>query len=523
MATELMADPALDHPTNVDGTAQAAFPNRIDAERVDDTGKPLPQDIGFANYTPDTPEEKTLVRKMDMRLFPTLWIMYVLNYLDRTNIGNAQIAGMATDLDLTGSRYNWALSIFFFGYLLNEVPSNMILARTRPSIFLPGIMVAWGIISACTAAVQSYPGLLVIRFVLGLVESGFFPGVLFLLSSWYKRTEIAKRMAVFYSGAIISGAFGGLLAGGITSSLNGVHGIAGWRYLFLIEGVATIGVSFIAVFILPDFPTTTSWLTPEEKRLAVDRLIADGHDPRSGKHEGKKRLGFMPAIKDWRTWAFTLLYMMDVCAGTISYFFPTITKNIAGNATNAQYLTVPFYLVAALFSLSNSFHADHQDERAFHIIAFLCVAFVGFVISAATTNNGALYFAQFLCATGIWSALPVILAWVSHTISSPPEKRAVSLAIVNAIANLSSVWGAQLFPSSDSPRFLKGFITNAAFCFVGILTALSLRIALPRYVARHPEVTAEEIEEKREDALRQMSGENKGATEVEQVENAERV
>ncbi|CAI0650524.1 unnamed protein product, partial [Colletotrichum noveboracense] len=191
------------------------------------------------NYVPGTQEEKALVRKIDFYLMPILWIMYILNYVDRTNIGNAKIAGMQKDLSLTDDGYAWVLSIFFFGYLICEVPSNMILSRSRPSLFLPGIMLVWGALSALMSVSKSYGALLGFRFVLGCIESGFFPGVLYLLSCWYTKAELGKRFAIFYTAAVLSGAFGGLLAGAITANLHDAHGIAGWRWLFIVEGVAT--------------------------------------------------------------------------------------------------------------------------------------------------------------------------------------------------------------------------------------------------------------------------------------------
>jgi MFS family permease len=209
------------------------------------------QDIAEAlrNYVPDSVEERALVRKLDLKMMPILWVMYVFNYVDRTNIvsspssqtfhsnrlltlqGNAKIAGMAKDLALDDARYAWVLSIFFFGYLIMEVPSNMALSRSRPKFFLPGIMIIWGILSAMMAISNSYGALLAFRIVLGCVEAGFFPGVLFLLSCWYKSEEIGKRIAIFYTAAVLSGAFGGLISGAVSSHLHDVYGISGWRWL----------------------------------------------------------------------------------------------------------------------------------------------------------------------------------------------------------------------------------------------------------------------------------------------------
>jgi MFS family permease len=159
-------------------------------------------------------EEKKLVRKIDLFLMPTIWLMYLMSYMDRTNIGNAKIAGMNEDLHLSSTQYSMALVIF---------------AKTRPSVFLPTIMGPWGIVTCCMAVIKDYNHLLALRFVVGVLESGFAPGILLIISSWYKREEQSKRFAVYISAAVLSGAFGGLLAGSITSHLDGSHGLEGWR------------------------------------------------------------------------------------------------------------------------------------------------------------------------------------------------------------------------------------------------------------------------------------------------------
>ncbi|KAH8550881.1 MFS general substrate transporter [Umbelopsis sp. PMI_123] len=438
----------------------------------------------YEGRQPDwSPEaERALVRKIDFRILPMLIIMYILNYVDRTNIGNAKIAGLLTDLNMdAGVQYNWALSIFFFGYLLLEIPSNLILAYTRPSLYIPAIMMCWAVISALTGLVQSYSGLLAVRFFLGIVEAGFFPGCLFLLSSWYKKHELAKRMSILYCGSIVSGAFGGLMAYGIIQGLEGARGIAGWRWLFIIEGSITVFAAIIAVFILPDYPTTTRWLSKEEIRIAETRLVLDGHEPAQGKAEFTFRHVGM-ALKDWRVYFFVFLFMLDVCAGTISYFIPTIVANLGYSSAQAQLMTAPPYVFAAILALFNGWHADRTQERGYHVATPMLMAMVGFIISAATMNLAARYFALFLCAGGIWSTIAIILAWTGNTLNFPKEKRAVSLALVNMIGNLSSVYGAQLYPASNGPRYVPGNVANATFCFAGaVLAVLMKHYILPRY------------------------------------------
>lgn len=451
------------------------------------------------NYVPGTSEEKKLVRKIDLLLMPILWIMYILNYVDRTNIGNAKIAGMADDLDLDDQRYAWVLSIFFFGYLLCEVPSNMILARSRPSIFLPGIMIVWGALSAAMSSANSYGAMLAFRFVVGCIESGFFPGVLYLLSCWYTSAELGKRFTIFYTASTLSGAFGGLIAGAITDGLHNAHGITGWRWLFIVEGVCTTGVAIIALFILLDYPSTSPRLNLRERQLATIRLIADqrASTPDSQTSATVREPlshwdAFVAALADYRTGYFLIMLMLNVGAGTISYFIPTLTVTLGYDSVTAQYMTVPIYIVAAVIANSAAVAADitqrrrraagNNDSRGGrrpYVASFLALGCVCSIICAAVTQHVVRYVMTCFVAAGIWTALPLALAWISATFSVPsspdagppsPEKRAIVLALVNACGNLSSVYGSRIWPDKDSPDYTMGWGVTAGF--LGLATVM---------------------------------------------------
>jgi MFS family permease len=248
--------------------------------------------------------EKALVRKIDLRLMPMIILMYILNYLDRNNIASARLAGLQSQLKLTDPQYQTCVSILFVGYILMQVPSNLFLNKVgKPAVYLSCAMVVWGLISALTATATSYGGLLAIRFFLGFVEAAYFPGCLYFLSSWYTRKELGFRTAMLYSGSLISGAFSGLIAAGILSGMDGARGISAWRWLFIIEGVVTIGVAFIAVFTLPNFPRTTAWLTEEERQLAVWRLDEDiGEDDWTSSEAQTFGHGLKLAVSDIKMW-----------------------------------------------------------------------------------------------------------------------------------------------------------------------------------------------------------------------------
>lgn len=261
-------------------------------------------------WTPE--EEKALVKKIDSYLLPCIWLMYLLSYMDRTNIGNAKIAGMADDLELSSKQYSMCLVVFFITYVLFEAPSNMILVRTRPSLFLPIIMAIWGALTCVMAAINDYTHLLALRLLVGVFEAAFAPGILMIISSWYKKNEQSRRFAVYLSAAILSGAFGGLLAGAITGGLEGSGGLRGWRWLFIVEGAATIVWAFCASFILLDFPSNTKRLTDRERAIAIARLQVGNVQVRTATHKVGKRVSFVNAITNWRTWGFIIGYMVRI-------------------------------------------------------------------------------------------------------------------------------------------------------------------------------------------------------------------
>ncbi|GFZ47584.1 hypothetical protein JCM24511_05328 [Saitozyma sp. JCM 24511] len=403
-------------------------------------------------YLEDTLEERALVRKIDRRLLPMLWVMYIFNYIDRTNIGNAKTGGMQADLKLTSSDYSLVLSIFFIGCM---------------SIGVKGV--------------NSFGGMVGWRFCLGLVEAGFFPGVMLLMSCWYKPAELSKRVAMFYTASLVSGAFGGLLAGGIITGLEGVGGTRGWKWLFIIEGLITVVLAVIAFFVLPgmfsfggeersllmapfiDYPSTTKWLSEKEKKLALIRIAA-GNISAEEEIILSHKEAFLASVKDLRTWGFLLLYNLITCAGTISYFFPTLMTSLGYTGNKAQF--------AFVISVITGVSADRTRMKAVHTFGACVLGVISFVICVTVSNNTVRY--VFICfgGAGIWTATPIFLSWMI-TMFDGREKRAVSIALVNGFGNLASVYGSFLWPSTDAPMYHIGFgVTTALLGTAAGVTAL---------------------------------------------------
>ncbi|KAK4936037.1 hypothetical protein LTR10_023032 [Elasticomyces elasticus] len=422
------------------------------------------QDSGLSTKTADYAgalskkdvTEIALVRKLDMYIMPILWVMYFMNDLDRNAITTARLNGMEKDLGMVGTQYNTCISILYVGYLLMQVPSNMLISskKVRPSIYMSICMSTWAVVSAATAATQNYTGMVLCRFFIGVVKAPYYPAALWFLSMFYTRKEIATRLAILYSGNIFSTFFAGLIAAAVFNTLDGAHGLAGWRYLFIIDGCITLGCAIAAAWILPDFPLTTRWLTPAERQLADDRIARDtvGVSPSKGPWSG-----FIQAVIDPRLYLLCFMQNMHISACSFNNFFPIVVGGLGFNTTITLVLTCPPYLVSGLFGILAALSSGRYNERTWHITGCMGLALVGFIISCATLNIAA-----------------------SATLGQTTEKKAVALSIVNVFANLSYVDTPYLYPKSDGPHYLTGMASNAAFAAMTIFSTWILRFWLQR-------------------------------------------
>lgn len=318
-----------------------------------------------------------------------------------------------------------------------------------------------------------------VRFVLGIAEAPFYPGALYMLSIFYTRKEIAARLAILYSGNILATSFSGLIAAAVFATIDGARGLHGWRWLFIIEGVVTFAVATVAIFALPDSPLTTRWLSEEERQLAHNRMLADtvGREE-GGSGGGSSRSGFIQAVRDPRLWLFCFIQNMHLSACGFNNFFPTVVGALGFNPTLTLVLTCPPFLVSGLFGYFWGVSSGRLNERTWHITGGMGLAIVGFVVSCATLNTAARYVSCFLFASGAYSVNSMIMGWVSATLGSTPEKKAVSLSVVNVVANASYVYTAYLYPSSDGPRYLPAMASNAAFGFACVAGSWVMKLWL---------------------------------------------
>ncbi|KAH7920846.1 MFS general substrate transporter [Leucogyrophana mollusca] len=430
--------------------------------------------------------EKKLLRKLDLRMSILIFI-YIMNYIDRTNATAARLQGFEQDLHLVGQQYSTVISILFVGYIIMQVPSNMFLNWLgRPSLYLPGCMIIWGMISILTGITTNYTGAVLARFFVGFVEAAFFPGALFLISRWYKRDEVGLRTSIVYCGSLMSNGWGALIASGILADMQGKLGHAAWRWLFYIEGSITIFIAVCAIFILPDFPHNTKWLTPEERELAILRLKEDVVADTEGDLNVSPLQGLWMALTDWKMWWFALAAISQLIAQSFFIFFPTLSATMGFDTTVSLLLCAPPWVFTALLAFAVSRHSDLKKKRFVYIAVSELVGILGFVIAACTMNTAARYISLFLMAQ-TYAGLVCFYAWMSNSFPRPPAKRAVAIAFINGFSQLGNVTGSYVWPSTWGPTYRYSLvicIANATvftvMCWVMSLHLSSLNKKIER-------------------------------------------
>ncbi|PTD07611.1 putative transporter [Fusarium culmorum] len=393
--------------------------------------------------------EKALLRKLDLRLLPAVGILYLLSFLDRSNVGNARIEGMIDDLHMSGNEYLTGLTLYFIGYVLFEIPCNIILKQTTPRLWIPTLTIAWGIVATLLGIVQNKTGFFIARFFLGVAESGLFPGVVYYFSMWYKRRERQFRISLFFRAASLAGAFGGILA---------------------YEGIATVVVAVAAYWFIENYPDTSKFLTKSERSFIQERLHADSDAIRQ---ENFSWAAVKEAFRDPGCWLYGLgFHTMSLPLYTLSLFLPTIIKDLGYTAAVAQLLTISPYAVAFVTTLGVATASEKLAKRAVFIAGSSAVAAIGYIILLANTNPtarpGVSYVGTFFAAAGIYPGTALVLSWPAINVSGQ-TKRAIANAMQISIGNLGAVMGTQLYRSGDGPRFVAGHSMALAYLIANIV------------------------------------------------------
>lgn len=405
--------------------------------------------------------ERRLLRKLDLRM-SILLILQTLNLVDRSNISNARLQGFEKDLHLHGQQYATTLSILYVGYIVMQVPGNMFLHwLEKPSVIIPSCMLAWGTISVLTGITTNYTGIVVARFFLGFAEAPFFPGIIFLVSKWYKRDELALRITLVSCGSFLSSAFGSLFASAILHSMQDKLGQAAWRWLFFIEGGITILVAICAIFTLPDFPHNTRWITPEERALVISRLAKDGNGKADELGKQTTMRGLQDAVSDWKVWWFAVAAMFQVVGQSFFAYFPTLCATLGYDTTVTLLLCAPPWVFAGMVGFILTWYSDKKQRRYKCFVVTNAFGALAFIISIFTMNKAARYIALFLMAQTVTGYL-VLLGWINNTFAREPAKRAVAIALMNSMGQTGNVIGSYAWPLNWGPTYRYSYIISIA-------------------------------------------------------------
>lgn len=445
--------------------------------------------------------EKKLLRKLDIHVLPPLTVLFLLAFLDRTNIGNAKIQGLTKDLKMVGPDYNIALFVFFVPYILFEVPSNIVLKRMAPSTWLSIIMVLWGICTLGQGLVNTFEGLVALRVLIGLFEAGLFPGTfthkrvvhldiprtyhsslgcMYLISMYYKRYELQWRFTLFFSASILAGGFGGLLAFAL-AKMNGIGNYAGWRWIFIIEGLLTIVIGVLAKFWVTDWPETAKFLTEDERALLIARLEQDT-GAATMSHLDKRAAKRI--FSDVKIYLGTIAYFGIVNTGYAgSFFIPTIIKELGFTSSAAQVRSIPIFVVAAVTALIASYLTDRLRHRFWFIIFGLVVASIGYILllCGSTLSAGVKYFALFLIVPGGYIAQPIVLIWCQNLMSGH-YKRSVSSAMQVGLGNIGGIVASNVFFESEAKnaRYPTGYGVSLGMLWICGAASVALLLFVKR-------------------------------------------
>ncbi|KIJ17683.1 hypothetical protein PAXINDRAFT_111174 [Paxillus involutus ATCC 200175] len=422
-------------------------------------------------------QDRRLLRKIDLRLLPVLTLLYLLSFLDRTNIGNAKIDGLTTDIGVSAPAYNTALAIYFVGYVLLEIPANCSLKRFNPQIWLPTLTLVWGIVSIGQGLVSNQAGLFGIRFLLGMTEAGLFPGVIYVFFVYYRRRERSWRVAVFFGGAALAGAFGGIFAYTI-GLMDGVGGRRGWQWIFIIEGILTLMVSLVAYFIVPTWSHEAKFLSEEERSRLLERLQADSD---AGSNQPFQWSSVRSAFEDHLVWAYAFLFHgYAFVLYSLSLFLPTIIAGLGFKTWQAQLMSAPPNAVASLSIWATVWLSSRWNMRAPFIIATAVAAIIGYIILITCKTPGLQYFGVHLAAAGIYTGNSLLLSWPGENVSGQ-TKRAVAVALQIPVGDVGAIAGCLVYrPSLSGDLYRIPNLIAIGYLLFAILVTTYLWVMMAR-------------------------------------------
>ena len=406
--------------------------------------------------------ERTL-RRVRWRLLPFLGLLYIVSYLDRVNVSFAKLT-MNAAIGIDDATYAFGAGIFFIGYFLFEVPSNLILERVGARRWIARIMITWGLVSAATAFITGATSFVAMRFLLGVAEAGFFPGILLYLTYWFPSRERARVVGLFMTALPLSG----LIGSPLSATLMGIQafGLMGWQWLFILEGLPAVLLGAVCLVALPDGPRNAGWLSGDERQWLVSTLTAEREAVATSGH-----VTLRAAIVQPRVWALALAYFGVVLAlYGFNFWLPSL---ISAHAVRLQYTgwiaALPF-LCGAPFMVWWGRRSDRLGERRGHLIAVAVLGFAGFTAASAFQSLPGQIVCICIAAMGVYASFPIL--WTFPTTFLAGTAAAAGLAVINSFGNLAGYLGPQVV----------AWLTGASGDYRRALLALGLSMLTPAVV-----------------------------------------
>jgi ACS family tartrate transporter-like MFS transporter len=387
--------------------------------------------------SPDgTADLAAAVSAVRRRLIPFLFLLYIFAYLDRINVGFASLQ-MNTALGFSAATYGLASGIFFLGYVVFEIPSNVILARVGARRWIARIMVTWGLVSAATVFVRSAQMFAVLRFLLGVAEAGFFPGIIFYLTRWVPAAERARTIAAFMTATVSAGIIGGPISGALLT-LDGAGGLAGWQWLFLLEGVPAVVLGVVVLAVLTDRPEVARWLPARQKVALVERLRVE-----ESAHASRTEAA-VAALLQGRTWLLSVVYFtIPVALYAFGFFLPQILRgSYSGGDFGIGVLSAVPYLAAAVAMVVAGRHSDRTGERRWHVAIAALTSGGGFIAAALVHGLMPSIVALSVAMAGLASMFGPF--WTLATSFVTGAGAAAGIALINSVGNVGGFVGPYL-------------------------------------------------------------------------------
>ncbi|ORY35925.1 major facilitator superfamily domain-containing protein [Naematelia encephala] len=448
---------------------------------------------------PETKQERILVMKIDTVILTYSCVSYFFNYLDRAGLANAYVSGMKEDVHLVGTNYNVITTCLTVGYIIGQVPHALAIQKISPRIWFPAMVAVWGGLTMCCAAAKTFQHLCVIRFFQGIVEASTYSGTQYIIGSWYKPSEIGKRTGLFAASGMAGTMFSGIMMTAIHSTMDGKHGIAGWRWLFIILGIITIPVAAFGFVFFPDVPDRCKafWLTEDEKQFAIARL------PPRPPNAQRNRLGWSLLQRVLLRYEFWVLTMLWVIGGALEAFSTQtcmlLWMKATGRYTVSNNNTYPLGITAVgiFLTLATAVLIDASGKHMpWGFVACVLQIVACIILIIRTIPDGAV-FAGYFIAGSAYMIQPVCFTWANKILikTGDDAARAITLYSMNGASSvLFSFWGIILYPATDaSKRFRKG--TIAMFVISAVLALwIGLTWALDRSITRKAQQAAGEAE-----------------------------